>query len=60
MTMRTILLGFEQDTLSEEQLNQVQAMAPDMRILVTRDRDEIEIAAGSFPRNLLPAALPGR
>jgi phosphoglycerate dehydrogenase-like enzyme len=61
--MRTILLSFEPGGLSEEQLAQVQATAPDMRLLVTRDRDEveaaldeIEIAAVSFPRDLLPNA----
>ncbi|RLC82527.1 MAG: D-2-hydroxyacid dehydrogenase [Chloroflexi bacterium] len=61
--MRTILFGFEPGTLSEAQLARVQALAPDMRILVTRDRDEIEsvldeieIAAGGFPRDLLPRA----
>jgi len=61
--MRTILLGFEPDTLSETQLSQVQATAPGMQVLVTRDRDEIEsvldeieIAAGGFPRDLLPGA----
>jgi len=61
--MRTILLGFEQGSLSEAQLARVQATAPGMRILVTRDRDEIkrvldeiEIAAGGFPHDLLPKA----
>ena len=61
--MRTILLGFEPGTLSETQLAQVQEAAPDMRILVTRDLDEIEsvldeieIVACRFPRNLLPKA----
>ena len=61
--MKTILLDFEPGTLSEEQLALVQAAAPDMRILVTRDRaqveralDEIEIAAGGFPHDLLPRA----
>ena len=61
--MAIILLGFEPGTLSEPQLAQVQAAAPDMRILVTRERDEIErvldeveIAAGGFPRDLLPRA----
>jgi phosphoglycerate dehydrogenase-like enzyme len=59
----TILLSFEPGVLSEEQLAQVQAAAPDMQLLVTRDRgeveaalDEIEIAACSFPRGLLPKA----
>jgi len=58
--MRTILLDFEPGTLSEAQLAQIQTLAPDTRILVTRDRDEIEaaldeieIAAGGFPRDLL-------
>jgi len=59
--MKTILLAFESDTLSEEQLTKVQAIAPDTRILVTRDFDEIEavadqieIAAGWFSHDLLP------
>jgi phosphoglycerate dehydrogenase-like enzyme len=61
--MRTILLSFEPDKLREEWLAQVQAIAPDMHVLVTRDRDEveaaldeIEIAAVSFPHDLLPRA----
>lgn len=61
--MKTILLNFESGTLSEEQLALVQAAAPDMRILVTRERaqveralDEIEIAAGGFPHDLLSQA----
>ncbi len=58
--MRTILLDFRSGTLSEPQIAQVRAAAPDMQLLVTRDRDEIEralddieIAAGWFPRDLL-------
>jgi phosphoglycerate dehydrogenase-like enzyme len=58
--MRTILLDFESGTLSEAQIAQIQAAAPGMQLLVTRDRDEIEralddieIAAGWFPRDLL-------
>ena len=61
--MKTILLGFEPGTLSNDQLDRVRAAAPGFRVLVTRDRDEIaaaldeiEIAAGSFPRDLLPQA----
>jgi D-2-hydroxyacid dehydrogenase (NADP+) len=61
--MRTILLGFEPGELSEQQMVQVGAIAPDMRVLVTRDQgeieaalDEIEIAAGGFPRDLLTKA----
>lgn len=61
--MRTILFGFEPGTLSEQHLAQARAIAPDMRLLVTRDReqietalDEIEIAVGGFPRDLIPLA----
>jgi phosphoglycerate dehydrogenase-like enzyme len=61
--MRTILLDFEADTLSEAQIAEVEAAAPGMRILITRDRDEveraldeIEIAVGGFPRDLLTRA----
>jgi len=60
---RTILLGFEPGTLSEEQVAQIQAAAPDMRVLVSRDPDEIEplldtieIVAGRFPRDFYPKA----
>ena len=58
--MRTILLDFEPGTLPEAQLAHIRAAAPDMRILVTRNLDEIEsvldeieIVAGGFPRDLL-------
>ena len=61
--MRTILLNFEPGTMSASDLAQIQALAPDMRILETHDRteienvlDEIEIAAAGFPRDLLPRA----
>jgi phosphoglycerate dehydrogenase-like enzyme len=60
---RIILLGFEPETLSEEQVAQVQAAAPEMRVVVSRDPDEIEplldeieIVAGRFPRDLYPRA----
>jgi phosphoglycerate dehydrogenase-like enzyme len=59
--MKTILLGFEPGTLSEEQLARVRAAAPEAHIVVTRDRDQIEamlddieIVAGGFPHDLLP------
>ena len=61
--MRTILLSFERDKLRDEWLAQIEEIAPDMRVLVTRERDEIEaaldeieIAAVDFPRDLLPRA----
>ena len=61
--MGIILLGFASDALSEEQLEQVQAAAPDMQVVVTQDKaeierllDRIEIAAGGMPRELLPRA----
>lgn len=61
--MSTILLYFEPEKLREEWLAQMQAAAPDMGVLVSRNRDEIEsvldeieIAVLSFPRDLLPKA----
>jgi phosphoglycerate dehydrogenase-like enzyme len=62
--MKTILLALESDTLSEEQSSRVSGAAPeDTRIVVTQEPhqitpilDEIEIAAGWFPIDLLPQA----
>jgi phosphoglycerate dehydrogenase-like enzyme len=61
--MRAILLSFEPDKLRDEWLAQIQEIAPDMHVLVTRNReeieaalDEIEIAVLDFPRDLLPQA----
>ena len=61
--MHTLLLGLKPGTLSDEQLDRVRAAAPNMRVVLTRDLDQIEaildqieIAAGSFPRHLLPQA----
>jgi len=61
--MKTMLLGFEPATLSEEWIARVRAVAPDLQILVTRDRDQIEavldgieVVAGSFPHDLLTQA----
>ena len=58
--MKTILLNFMTHEFPQDQLDQVQAILPDRRMLVTSDHaeieaclDEIEIAAGSFPRDLL-------
>lgn len=60
--MNTLLLGFEEGTLTNEQTAQVER-ATDLRVLRSKNRDEIEraldnieIAAGSFPRDLLGCA----
>lgn len=61
--MNIILLGFEPNTLSELDLAQIQALAPNLRLLVTTDRreieqvlDEIEIAVKRFPHDLMTKA----
>ena len=61
--MTIILLGFEPSALPEAHLARVTKLASDMDVLVSHDQDEIqqglgqvEIAAGSFPRSLLPKA----
>ena len=61
--MGIILLGFEPDSFSHDYVEATRALAPDMTVLFTRDLEEIrsvigevEIAAGSFPRELLPKA----
>jgi phosphoglycerate dehydrogenase-like enzyme len=61
--MGAILLNFEPGTLSDQHVAQVKALMPDVRLLVTRDRgeieralDEIEIVAGGLPHDLLPRA----
>ena len=62
--MKTILLAFEPDTLSDDQVARVRETAPDdASIVITRDEDEIkgmldqiEIAVGWFPADLLPRA----
>jgi len=61
--VKTLLIGLDPDTVSEAQLEEVRALASDMQVLVTDDRDDIEaalddieIAAGSMPRELLPKA----
>lgn len=58
--MNTILLGFEPNTLSADDLARIQALAPDMRLLVTTDRQAIEdalamieIAVKQFPQALM-------
>ncbi|MEE8391234.1 MAG: D-2-hydroxyacid dehydrogenase, partial [Anaerolineae bacterium] len=61
--MKTILFNFEPGVIPETELARVRTAAPDMRLLVQHDHDEIEsvldeieIAAAGFPRDLLPKA----
>ena len=61
--MSTILIGFKSGVLTDAQLGQVVQAAPDMRLVVTPDRNEIaavlgdvEIAAALVPGSLLVAA----
>lgn len=61
--MAIVLLGFAPDDLKPAYLEQIQALIPEKEILVTRDLekieaviDQIEIAAGSFPRHLVTRA----
>jgi len=62
--MNTILLALEPDTLSADQVARIRATAPDSAsIIMTRDHDQItplldqiEVAAGWFPVDLLPQA----
>jgi phosphoglycerate dehydrogenase-like enzyme len=61
--MRTLLLGFKPEALTEAQVARVREAAPEMRVILSHERDtieqaldSIEIAAGSFPRELLPRA----
>ncbi len=58
-----LLIALNPDAVSQEQLDEVQAAAPGMRLVVTHDRakmeavlDDIEIAAAYFPRDLLAKA----
>jgi len=55
-----LLIALEPDALSQEQVAEVQALAPHMRVIVTKDHaeieallDDIEICAGPFPRRFL-------
>ena len=61
--MATLLLGFEPSALTEAQVARVREGAPDLEVVVTKDRGEIEerlgeieVVAGSFPRDLLTQA----
>ncbi len=61
--MATLLLGFEPGTLTEAQVARVREGAPDMDVVVSRNKaevegmlDDLEVVAGSFPRDLLAQA----
>ena len=61
--MSVLLVCLPADRLTEAQLAQVSAAAPGMRVVKTTERavieemlDNIEIAVGSFPHDLLPRA----
>ena len=61
--MSTILLAFSKDVLSADQLARIEAAAPDKTLMQSMDEseirqylDDIEIAVGHFPLNLLPEA----
>jgi len=57
--MAILLLGLAPEDIEPATMDEIRALAPEMRVVVTRDRsqveallDEIEIAAGWFPNNL--------
>ena len=61
--MKTLLFGANPDDLGPEQLDTIRSLVPDMHILVSEDKAEIEaviadveIAARRFPHGLLPKA----
>ncbi len=63
--MSILLLSLTPEEIEPAALDTIGALAPDMRVVATRDRseieallDEIEIAAGWFPHNLV-ARAPG-
>jgi phosphoglycerate dehydrogenase-like enzyme len=61
--MSLILITLEASRISEEQIDQIREAAPEMKVVKTQDRqeiesllDEIEIVVGDLPRELLPKA----
>ncbi len=63
MAEPVILLGFGDDEMSRDLAAKVRDLAPGYRVVVTRDRDEIErlldhvvVAAGRMPRDMLVRA----
>jgi phosphoglycerate dehydrogenase-like enzyme len=58
--MKTILIALDTKQVNERMLDHIHAVAPDRRVVVTKDKDEIleylkdiEVATGMFPRELL-------
>jgi len=61
--MPTIAIGLKEELVSPDILERIKSVAPGYDILISRDKDEIgeklqsiEIAVGSFPRDLLATA----
>ena len=61
--MSILLIGFNEDHFSDEQWDEIHRAAPQLEVRATRDKgeiasllDDIEVAAGSFPRDLLAKA----
>lgn len=58
--MKTVLIGVEKDWLTDQQLAKIEALVPDVDIIVTRERAEMDavvedvaIAAGLIPREVI-------
>ncbi|MEZ4737482.1 MAG: D-2-hydroxyacid dehydrogenase [Caldilineaceae bacterium] len=61
--MTTILLAFDEGVITAQQQAQLRQLVPDDKLVQTTDEakiqhllDEIEIAVGQFPKDLLPSA----
>ena len=61
--MSILLIGFNEDHFSNAQWDEIRRAAPQLEVRASRDKDEItplladfEVAAGSFPRDLLAKA----
>ena len=61
--MKTLLFNADSGDLNQQQRDAIRELVPDMHLLITEDKaqieaaiDDIEIAARSFPRDLLPRA----
>ncbi len=61
--MQKLLLAFPEGTITDQQLDQLRQVAPDLEVLQTADETRLhelvadcEIIAGSFPTELLPKA----